>query len=93
MTDAERDELTKLRRGGQRVETRQRDSAVGISFFWGGARPPITEVVTYIDAHRSNETGGLTWGSRANLRTTAGCPQHLLRRKVPSALEEIAEGP
>ncbi len=47
---------------GQRVETSQRDSAVGLSFLRGGARPPITEVVTYIDAHRSESTGGLTWG-------------------------------
>ncbi len=28
----------------------------------GLLRPPITEAVTYVDAHRSKSTGGLTWG-------------------------------
>jgi len=28
----------------------------------GGARPPASEVVAFIDTHRENETGGRRWG-------------------------------
>ena len=31
-------------------------------FLRGGARPPIEEVVAFIDAHRDRETGGRRWG-------------------------------
>ena len=39
----------------------ERHPAGSGEFFWGGTRPPIKEVVTFIDAHRDCETGGRRW--------------------------------
>ena len=61
MTDVEREKLAALRKENYEIK-RQRDSACGANFLRGGARAPVVEVGTFIDVHRSDETGGLTWG-------------------------------
>ena len=60
--DGKRPGLTTVEQGEPRASASERHPAGSGEFFWGGTRPPIKEVVTFIDAHRDCETGGRRWG-------------------------------
>ena len=74
--------------GEPRAQALQRDLEGGSGFLRGGARPPVEEVVPYIEAHRDMSRWA-PMGGRADLPDAAGRPLHLLRAQVrpPSARE------
>ncbi len=61
-TTADARRITELAQGEPGAPPGQRHLAGGSQFLRGGARPPIEEVVTFIDAHRDTQTGGRRWG-------------------------------
>src|SRR5215207_9368886 len=61
-TTEENEELKRLAAGGRRVASGQRHSQGGGVFLRGGARPPVEEVVAFIDANRERRSAGLVWG-------------------------------
>ena len=51
-----------------------------------GTRPPTHEIVTVIDTHRDNESGGCRWDSHSRSAPSSRSPLHLLRCQGPTPL-------
>lgn len=66
----------------------ERDPQGGIGFLRGGARPPVQEVIAFIDANRHRRTAeGLVWGVEPICAVCGIAPQtyHAAKRRPPSA--------
>ncbi|GAF90537.1 unnamed protein product, partial [marine sediment metagenome] len=56
-------------------------------FLRGGARPPVEEVIAFIDEHKARRSGDLKWGIEPIAKTLGIAPStyHAAQKRPPSA--------
>ncbi len=86
-TTAELADLKRLKRENREAASCERRSQGGSDFLRGGARPPIEEVIRFIDAHQHRRSGLLRWGVEPIARTLGVAPStyHAAKKGPPSA--------
>jgi putative transposase len=65
---------------------RQRHLEGGFGFLRGGARPPVEEVIRFIDEHKDRRSGRLRWGIEPMAKTLGIAPStyHAVKVRPPS---------
>ncbi len=60
---------------------------LGGAFLRGGARPPVEEVIRFIDEHQDRRSGQLRWGIERIAKTLGIAPStyHAAKKRAPSA--------
>ncbi len=81
------DELAKLKRANAGLRRANAHFEGGSAFLRGGARPPVEEVIQFINEHKDRRSGTLGWGIEpiAKLCGIASSTYHAAKKWPPSA--------
>ena len=76
-----------LRIGTAVISERDAERFSTIAFLRGGTRPPIHEVIQFIDEHKDWRSGTLRWGIESIAKTVGIAPStyHAAKKRPPSA--------
>jgi len=80
-------ELKRLKRENAELRRANDMAGSGGGFLRGGARPPVEEVIRFIDEHKDRRSGTLVWGIEPIAKTLGIAPAtyHAAKTRPPSA--------